>query len=388
MSRTADRRWGLAARFLAAIVVVVLVGSATAWVVAVAIGPVIFHAHLSDSGAASPGVMLHAEEAFRTASALALALALLVALGTSVAVSLFVARRITRSLAPVTAATRRVAAGDHSARVPAVGMGAEFDDLADGFNTMAGDLARVESTRTRMLADLAHEMRTPVATLDGYLEAILDGVHQADEATVTMLRGQVARLARLAQDITLVTTAEEGRLSMKRERVAVAGLVDAAAAQAAAAYAQRCVALEVHVVEEAVDVVVEADAVRLGQVLTNLLDNALRHTPPGGRVELGVEREGDAVRVRVSDDGEGIPAEHLPFVFDRFYRVDAARDRAHGGSGVGLAIVKAITLAQGGSVSVASDGPGRGASFTLTLPMAGTALTGGSTRSGARSSHG
>lgn len=380
-------RWGLASRFLAAIVVVVLVASATAWVVAVAIGPVIFHEHMSTS-AAGPAVVAHAEEAFRTASALALALALLVALGTSIAVSLFVARRIARSLAPVTAATRRVAAGDHSARVPTAGMGAEFDALVAGFNTMAGDLARVESTRTRMLADLAHEMRTPVATLDGYLEAILDGVQQADEATVTMLRDQVARLARLAQDITLVTTAEEGRLSMSREPVAVTGLVDSAAAQAAAAYAQRGVELEVHVAEEAVDAVVEADAVRLGQVLTNLLDNALRHTPPGGRVELGVEREGDAVRVRVCDDGEGIPAEHLPFVFDRFYRVDAARDRAHGGSGVGLAIAKAITRAHGGSVSVASDGPGRGADFTLTLPLSGTTLTGGSTDSQARSSHG
>jgi len=388
VSRAADRRWGLAPRFLAAIVVVVLVGSATAWVVAVAVGPVIFHAHLSDSGAAGPGVVLHAEEAFRTASALALALALLVALGASVAVSLFVARRITRSLAPVTAATRRVAAGDHSARVPAVGMGAEFDDLAAGFNTMAGDLARVESTRTRMLADLAHEMRTPVATLDGYLEAILDGVQQADEPTVTMLRGQVARLARLAQDITLVTTAEEGRLSTQWEPVAVAGLVNAAAAQAAAQYAQRGVALKVHVAGEAATAVVEADPVRLGQVLTNLLDNAVRHTPPGGHVELGVEREGHAVRVRVRDDGEGIPAEHLPFVFDRFYRVDAARDRAHGGSGVGLAIVKAITQAHGGSVSVASDGPGRGAAFTLTLPLSGTALTGGSTDSQARTPRG
>jgi signal transduction histidine kinase len=378
-------RWGLASRFLAAIVAVVLVGSATAWVVAVAVGPVIFHEHMS-SGAAGPAVVAHAEEAFRTASALALALALLVALGTSIAVSLFVARRIARSLAPVTAATRRVAAGDHSARVPAVGMGVEFDDLVAAFNSMAGDLARVESTRTRMLADLAHEMRTPVATLDGYLEAILDGVQQADEATVTMLRDQVARLARLAQDITLVTTAEEGRLSMSRKPVAVAGLVDSAAAQAAAAYAHRGVTLDVHLAEDAADAVVQADAIRLGQVLTNLLDNALRHTPPGGHVELGVGLEGDAVHLSVSDDGEGIPPEHLPFVFDRFYRVDAARDRAHGGSGVGLAIAKAITHAHGGTVTAASPGPGRGATFTLTLPLPNAALTDASTGPGARTS--
>lgn len=368
---------GLAARLLAATAVVVFVGWATAWVVVAAVGPAIFHDHMIQGRASEPGVVRHAEEAFQSASALSLAAALLAALVASVIVSLFLARRVNGSLVAATDAAHRVAAGDHSARVPRVGLGREFDELAEAFNAMAADLAKVEETRTRMLGDLAHELRTPLATLDGYLEAILDGVHDADEETIMLLRDQVARLSRLGEDIALVTTAEEGGLTMHHREVTVTELLAAAHAEAQARYQEHGVQLEWAASAEAAHTQVDADPDRLAQVLTNLLDNALRHTPAGGRVDLSADRTGSAVVLRVADDGEGVAAEHLPHLFDRFYRADTARDRAHGGSGIGLAVVGAIVRAHGGRITASSPGPGQGATFTVTLPVMGSAPSAG-----------
>lgn len=347
---------------------VVLVGAGTAWVVAASLGPRIFHEHMVAGQAADESVVYHAEWAFRDASIVSWSLALLVALAASVAVSLFLARRVTTSLVGATTAARAVATGDYSVRVPRVGMGREFDELAEALNATAADLAEVEATRTRMLGNLAHEVRTPLAILDGYLQAITDGVSTADEETVTLLRDQVARLGRLGEDIAVVTTAEEGRLTMHRRPVAVADLLASAQTQAESRYRERDVALTVEISPAAEQAVMEADPDRIQQVLTNLLDNALRHTPAGGHVTLAADRDGAWVSLIVIDDGEGIESEHLPHLFDRFYRADTARDRAHGGSGVGLAIVRAITRAHGGTVAAASAGPGSGATFSLRLP--------------------
>lgn len=370
MRRTAS--WGLAPRLLAATVAALLVAAATAWAVTALVGPSVFRDHLAVSGVVDPAAVLHAERAYADAAGLSLALGLMAGVLAAAVVSAFLARRAARSLTLATTAAGRVAAGDHSARVPAVGIGREFDELAAAFNTMAADLGSVESGRRRMLGDLAHEMRTPVATLEAYLEAIADGVQPADAETVAMLRGQVVRLARLAEDVALVTTAEEGRLAMRRAPVGVGTVVDAAHAQAAGRFAELGVDLAVRAAPDARSVVLDADADRLGQVLTNLLDNALRHTPAGGHVTLEARRTGPGVAVTVADDGEGVSAEHLPHLFERFYRVDSARDRTRGGSGVGLAIVRAIVEAHGGTVRAASDGPGAGARFTVTLPVSVT----------------
>ena len=182
-----------------------------------------------------------------------------------------------------------------------------------------------------------------------------------------MLREQVDRLARLSEDVALVTSAEEGRLRLDRRTTDIARVARDAVTQAQARYADS----DVTVVADAPDeLTVNADPDRIGQVLTNLLDNAVRHTPAGGRVTVQASRDHDDARVTVTDTGEGIAAEHLPPVFDRFYRVDTARDRRHGGSGIGLSIARAIARAHGGSLEAASPGPGAGATFTLRLPMA------------------
>ncbi|MGC0145098.1 ATP-binding protein [Pseudactinotalea sp. Z1732] len=369
MNKRPRKQWGLGARLLAAIVAVLLVAAGTAWAVASVIGPMIFHDHMLMAEPADSEVVAHARQAFTAAWTLSLSLALLVALLTSVLVSIFLTRRITMALERLRQAAAKVASGDYNVHVPAVRMGAQFDDLAGAFNTMATDLGGIEQTRTRMLGDLAHELRTPVATLDGYLEGIVDGVVPADEPTIVMLREQVARLARLAQDMALVTAASEGRLEMRWQLVRVGDLLEDAAAQASVKCTSKDIDLAIVATRSERQAVITADPDRLGQVLTNLLDNAVRHTPKGGQVQLGADRIGSRLRLWVQDNGSGIAAEHLPHLFERFYRADAARDRAHGGSGIGLAISHSIAQAHAGSVRADSAGLGHGAVFTIELPL-------------------
>jgi signal transduction histidine kinase len=361
---------GLAARLLAAFVLVVLSGSVTAWLVATAVSPGLFHAHLARAGmGGSVQATVHAEQAFRSANGLSLTFALIASLIASVAVAVYLTRRLDRSLRPLSSAAAEVSLGRYDVRVRRPGLGAEFDDLAVAFNRMAGQLQRVEQTRRRLLGDLAHELRTPVATLEAYLDGLEDGVAVLDTETIEVLRTQTRRLTRLAEDVSAVSRAEEHQLSLQPVPVAPAQLVAAAAAVAADRYTERGVTLRQEVPARLPAVLADPD--RMGQVLGNLLDNALRHTPAGGTVTVAADQQpAGGIRLHVRDTGEGIAAEHLPHLFERFYRVDAARDRSRGGSGIGLAIVKALVEAHGGRVSAASDGPGHGATFTLTLPPA------------------
>jgi signal transduction histidine kinase len=252
--------------------------------------------------------------------------------------------------------------------VPPLGLGTEFDDLGVAFNQMAGRLEGVERTRRRLLSDLAHELRTPVATLDAYLDGLEDGVAELDGETLEVLRAQTRRLIRLAEDVSAVSRAEENQSSLHLVHLAPGDLVMAASTAATSQYAAKGVELVTEVISGLPSVAADPD--RMGQVLSNLLDNALRHTPTGGKVTVRAATTGGLVHVNVTDSGSGIPAEHLLHIFERFYRVDAARDRAHGGSGIGLAIVKALVEAHGGTITVTSGGAGQGADFTIALPPA------------------
>jgi two-component system, OmpR family, sensor histidine kinase BaeS len=365
---TRARRAGLAVRLLAAQLLVLVTAVVTAWLVAAAVGPSIFRDHLGQvSHTDSPGRATdHAEQAFRDASVLSLGVASVAALAAALAVSAFVTHRIARPVAALADAASEVAAGRFDVTVPAPSLGAEFDTLTRSFTEMAVRLHRVETTRRRLLADLAHEMRTPVATLDGYLEGFEDGVATLDPDTAVMLRIQTRRLARLAEDVSAVSRAEENQLELHPTVTTARRLVDGALAAAADRYADKGVAICSDVQEHLPDVRVDPD--RLGQVLGNLLDNALRHTAHGGTVTVAAAAADGHVLLQVADTGTGIPPEHLPHVFERFYRVDTARSRADGGSGIGLAITKALVEAHGGRITATSSGPGRGAQFTVQLP--------------------
>ncbi|MEP7090018.1 MAG: HAMP domain-containing sensor histidine kinase, partial [Nocardioidaceae bacterium] len=246
-------------------------------------------------------------------------------------------------------------------------LGREFDTLAETFNELAHRLDRVETIRRRMLGDLAHEMRTPLATLDAHLEALEDGVRELDPPTLAVLHASSHRLGRLAEDITAVSLAQEGAIEIRTVPTAPRQLT----AAAVRATGDRYTSKEVKLTEDVTaDVQVDVDPERMAQILGNLLDNALRHTPPKGEVRLAARTVGDQVEFVVTDTGEGIAPEHLPYVFYRFYRVDTARSRDRGGSGIGLTVTKALVQAHGGRISVQSAGPGHGATFTVTLPAA------------------
>jgi two-component system sensor histidine kinase BaeS len=364
--RRAPRASGIAGRLIVAMVLVVVAGGFTAWLVASAVGPGVFHLHMEHAEETPGSVAAHAEEAFVSASTVTLAVALGASVATSLVVSLFLSRRIGASLGSMSAVAAQVAAGRFDVRVVPPRIGSEFDELADAFNRMGARLDQNEAMRRRLMADVAHELRTPVATIAGYIDAIEEGVEELTPATADVLRTQASRLTRLAADLAAVTRAESGALPLALEPTPPAELMAAAAEAARPAYEARDVGLEVETADSLPPVVADAD--RLGQVLGNLLDNALRHTPVGGRVRVTAQRNRGGVRFTVADNGEGIDTEHLPHVFERFYRADTARDRGHGGSGIGLAIVRALVDAHRGKVSVHSDGPGRGTTFIVDLP--------------------
>ncbi|AXT85045.1 two-component sensor histidine kinase [Aeromicrobium sp. A1-2] len=356
---------GFGVRLLGAQALVLLAGAATTWIVATIVGPGIFRDHLHRAGVPHTAAEeQHVERAFTSSLAIAISIALVAATVTALAVTWYFSRRVQRSIAQVSTATAHVAAGQYDVRVNDPGLGREFSVLASTSNTLAERLETAETTRRRMLADLAHEMRTPLATVDAHLEAIEDGIRDLDADTLGVIRLSTQRLKRLAEDISAVSRAEEGILDITRTPIAAAGLVSAAARTADGRIAAAGINLQIDLMTDA-QVLVDPD--RIGQVLTNLLDNALRHTPPGGTVRISCSLRGRWVQYVVADTGDGIAPEHLSHVFERFYRADAARARAHGGSGIGLSIAKALVEAHGGEITASSPGPGRGAEFSVRL---------------------
>jgi len=359
---------GFAARLLVAQALVLVAAAVTSWLVATVVGPRVFRDHLRMAGVAHTAAESeHVNEAFDTALLIALGVALLASVVLALAVTWYFTGRLRRSIGVVTASAAEIAHGNYGLRLPAPELGREFDTLAETFNELAQRLDGVETLRQRMLADLAHEMRTPLATLDAHLEALEDGVRSLDDETLTVLRSNTRRLGRLAQDINAVSRAQEGAVDVRPVPSAPGRLVAEAVRAARDRFREKGVSL---VEQVATDAPVDVDPERMAQVLGNLLDNALRHTPPGGTVTVSCRAADRSVELVVADTGEGIAPEHLPYLFDRFYRVDSARGRAQGGNGIGLTVTRALVQAHGGHVSAASAGPGAGATFTVSLPAA------------------
>ena len=288
-------------------------------------------------------------------------LAVLVAIGAA----LLSSRRVVRGVEALRAGSEALAAGEYHARLQAGGRD-ELSDLAHNFNVMAERLERVEQGRVELISNVAHELRAPLAALRGYADAITDGVMAPGHAAGAITR-EVAAMERLVQDLSLVSRVEAGRIELRLQTLDVAGVLAGVQERFSLAFEERGVGL---VMPPGPFPAVRADRERLAQVLTNLLGNALRHTPRGGQVSLGVRVDSGALRFEVTDTGPGIAPEHLDRVFERFYRVDAARARADGGSGVGLTIARGLTEAMGGRLSVASQ-VGRGSTFAFTVPLAG-----------------
>lgn len=273
-------------------------------------------------------------------------------------------RRITRPLSDMNRAARRVAAGDLEARVPATRQD-ELGQLARSFNHMADGLSQQQTLRKQMVADIAHELRTPISVMQGTLEAMLDGILPPDAEELRGLHDETLHLTRLVADLRTLSLADAGQLALERQQLDVGALVQEVVRRMKPLAEEKGIALG-HTLADTPPL--QADAQRLTQVVTNLIDNALRYTPRGGDVQVSVEQANGQVRIGVSDDGPGIPAEALPHVFDRFWRGEKSRNRAGGGSGLGLAIVRQLVEAHGGSVGVESE-VGSGATFSVLLPL-------------------
>ncbi|MDV8015538.1 ATP-binding protein [Rhodococcus sp. IEGM 1241] len=362
------RGLGIGVRLLTAQTLVLVAGAVTSWAVAVTVGPALFREHLRRAGVPPMSEeQIHAEQAYRSATAISLSVAIGAAALCALAVTWYLSRRLQRSVTAVAAAATAVSTGNYAARVPPARLGDDFDALATAFNDMAARLESAESMRRRLLADLAHEIRTPVAVLEAFMEALEDGVEALDDHTITMLRDQTRRLARFSDDVSALSNVETNRAAITPSWTRPELLVRSAIAAHEERYDTKAVKLSADVPENLPSLWVDPE--RMGQVLSNLLDNALRHSPPQSTVHVRARVRGDRLVLMLSDTGDGVAGEHLPYLFERFYRVDAARDRAHGGSGIGLSIAKALVEAHGGQITASSGGVGCGTTFVITLPV-------------------
>lgn len=280
--------------------------------------------------------------------------------------TLAISRRIFGPIESLTVAARRMESGDLSSRV-AVRRRDEVGSLGHAFNAMADSLAKNEQLRRHMVSDVAHELRTPLTNIRGYVEGLRDGVLQPDRETLDSVFEEAQLLSRLVDDLQELALAEAGQLRLKLQPVSAVDLVERATGAARPQFETRGVKLSTDLPEG--QLLVNADPERIGQVLGNLLSNALAHTPEGGKVIAGVRKHGAEIEMSVQDTGSGIAAEHLPYVFERFYRVDQSRARKDGGAGLGLAIARQLVEAHGGRIVVESA-VGQGTTFTFTLPPA------------------
>jgi len=357
----------LTAKLLASQLLVVFAGAGTLLVIALSLGPGIFRRHVRDAlGYVPPDVARHLDMAFSDATLLSLGVAVGAAVATALLLSWLVSLRVVRPVRALADAAQHITRGAHDARVPERGTD-ELAQLAGAFNQMAASLAQAEDTRRQLLADVAHELRTPLATVEGYLEAIADGVLPADSDNWNAIRAETRRLNRLVDDLQKVSRAQAHQLDLDPTPTQPPPLLQAAVRAAAPSYATQSVTLTASADPRLPDL--DVDRERIAEVLANLLANALRHTPRHGSVRACARRNGDSVDLAIADTGEGIAAEHLDRLFERFYRVDPARSRASGGTGIGLAIVRAIVEAHGGTVTAHSHGIGHGTTVTVRLPV-------------------
>jgi two-component system sensor histidine kinase BaeS len=349
---------GIAARIALAAIASAAVGLLILVIGVAVVGAEVFTALMTELGDSAE----HARDMYADSVTTVVVAASIVAVLASVVLAIVLARMLARPLAEIGEAARRIADGDYAARVPRDGP-EELASLADSFNQMASSLERQEAMRRDFIANAAHELRTPLTNLQGYLEALRDGVITADRATYESLHEEADRLVRLSRSLDALAEGDAATGLPEPVELDLAAAVRSALDLAAPALERADLRLDLDVPSS---LPARADPDRLAQVLANLLSNAVRYTPAGGVVRVHAERRPDDVLVSISNTGDGIPAEDLDHVFERFYRVEKSRDRERGGAGIGLAIVKQLVEGGGGRVGAESrDGQTR---FWFSLP--------------------
>jgi len=312
-------------------------------------------------------MMLELYRNFRASFNDALAYALLASGLAALGVSLFFSRSVVAPLQAMMKASRRIAQGHYDERVHVSGSD-ELAQLGVSFNLMTERLEQTEAMRRQLLGDVSHELRTPLTAIGGYMEGLVDGVLPATPETYEQVRHEVLRLGRLVDDLQELSRVESGSFHLDVRPLSLAVPLETTVKRLSRQFDEKGIRLSHSLSPNLPPVLADED--RLTQVLTNLLANALAYTPVGGDVTVSVARAGDEVRVSVTDSGVGIPPEHLPYIFDRFYRVDKSRSRgAGGGSGIGLTIARRLVEAHGGRIWAESTGENTGSVFTFTLPV-------------------
>jgi len=344
-------RW----RIVAAQMVVVVVGVALVLLMAYLILSLI-----------APGGVLADLSTFRRSIFTAVTVAAFGAVIAGVITSFLLAREILRPLRQITASSQRLAQGHYTERVP-VPATDELAQMAENFNQMAAALEQVEQQRVALIGNVSHELRTPLAGLNGYLEGLMDGVFPSNEETFAQMDHEVRRLRRLVDDLQALSRVEAGQIALQPADFDLIPLVERVLRQLGPSAESQDLQIDTDFARQSLAVYADAD--RVAQVLLNLVGNAIRYTPEGGRIVVAVSAGEETAVIAVTDTGMGIPPEALPYVFERFYRVDSSRTRRSGGSGIGLTISRHLVWAMGGELTAVSPGPDQGSTFTFTLPL-------------------
>ncbi|HEX7589445.1 MAG TPA: HAMP domain-containing sensor histidine kinase [Demequinaceae bacterium] len=359
----------LRARLLASHLIVAAVGAGALVIVAAIVTNVAFRGRLHDGmgmmggpqGKGNPTTN-QLQSALSESLAWALVIGVVAAVLTAGVAAIFVARRISQPVEQIRAATHRMARGEFRSEIP-LPADAELAELARDVNALGARLAESELHRSRLIGEVAHELRTPLTTIRASMEGLIDGVVAPDPKVFARIAEEASRLHRLADDLTLLSQAEESAIPLRPVAIDLGTVAASASARLAAQFEDKGVAL---VVSDFPPLPVRADPDRVTQILTNLLGNAMTHTPEGGSITVsGGQADGNAW-IAVADTGSGIPADQVDRVFERFYRVPDASHPA--GRGIGLTIARGMARAHGGDVTATSDGIGKGTTFRLTLP--------------------
>jgi len=366
----------LGAKMFLSYLIVVLVGILALAAMVEGLVPAVFSNHIGAMrNIMKDGFPTALEESllvsFQSAVTQALGAAIITAVLVAGVASWLVSRRVVAPVEQMMQASQRIAEGRYDERVAVPGdvSTGELDELGElalRFNQMTTRLEQTEVMRRQLIADVTHELRTPLTAIKGSMEGLMDGVLPANEETYQQVYREADRLQRLVNDLQELSRVEAGAYELNRAPVPVRRLVMTVMQRLGRQYEDKGVQLVEQIPTGLPTVWVDED--RIGQVLLNLVGNALQHTPSGCRVEISAAAAAQEIQVSIADNGEGVAAEHLPHLFTRFYRVDKSRARAGGGSGIGLTIARHLVEAHGGRIWVKSAGPGQGSIFTFTLP--------------------
>ncbi len=366
----------LTAKLFASYLLVILIGMTAIWVATRFTAPAAFNRHLQFMGiqmmgqgqgrGPQGGMMSDFYRSFQDSFNESLVFAFVAASVVGLAVSYALSRGIIAPVQSMKNASQRIAEGHYDERVSLNGTD-ELSQLAASFNQMASQLEQVEEMRRRLIGDVAHELRTPLTAIKGSAEGLMDGVLPAIAETYQQIHNEAERLNHLVSDLQELSRVESKAIQLDIQPVDVTRLLETAVKRMQFQFDEKRVTLDRQLPHD--PILVLADEDRALQVLTNLLGNALQYTPENGTVIVSIAREKAFVKFSIRDTGIGIPAEHLPHIFDRFYRVEKSRSRARGGSGIGLTIAKHLVEAQGGKIWAKSAGEGQGSEFIIILPL-------------------